>query len=99
MGLNNHVGGHLIFDSMPRANVLIVDKAYDNDVFYKALEEYEATLCISSRRNSKVLIVYPKALYSAVNKIENLLAKLNDWRRIAIRYDYFSKLYKIYLKY
>ena len=30
---------------------------------------------------------YDKALYQKRHKVENLFAKLKDWRRIATRYD------------
>ena len=32
-------------------------------------------------------IAYDKALYRQRHKVENLFAKLKDWRRIATRYD------------
>ena len=37
--LNDHVGARLMFDTMPRAKVLIADKGYDSDDFRQALEE------------------------------------------------------------
>ena len=83
--LNDHVGARLMFDTMPRAKVLIADKGYDSDDFRQALEECGVTPCIPPRRNRKVLIAYDKALYKTRHKIENLFAKLKDWRRVAIR--------------
>ena len=85
--LNDHVGACLMFAAMPRAKVLIADKGYDSDDFRAALEESGVTPCIPPRRNRKVLIAYDKALYKTRHKIENLFAKLKDWRRIATRYD------------
>jgi len=37
--------------------------------------------------NRKVQHTYDKQLYRQRHKIENLFARLKDWRRIATRYD------------
>ena len=42
---------------------------------------------IPSTRSRKVPLDYDKSLYRSRHKIENLFAKLKDWRRIATRYD------------
>lgn len=34
-----------------------------------------------------MLFEYDKAIYRQRHKVENLFAKLKDWRRIATRYD------------
>ncbi|WP_139110085.1 transposase, partial [Ensifer sp. LC163] len=38
-------------------------------------------------KSRKKPYVYDKALYRRRHKVENLFAKLKDWRRIATRYD------------
>ncbi len=38
-------------------------------------------------RQERAIPLYDKALYKKRHKVENLFAKLKDWRRIAIRYD------------
>jgi transposase len=43
--------------------------------------------CIPSSRSRKVLIPHDKVLYRQRHKIENMFAKLKDWRRVATRYD------------
>ncbi|MEQ1940345.1 transposase, partial [Mesorhizobium sp. CN5-321] len=35
----------------------------------------------------KIPYPYDKALYRQRHKVENLFAKLKDWRRVATRYD------------
>lgn len=45
------------------------------------------TPCIPSRRNRNRRLPYSKRLYKLRHKVENLFAKLKDWRRIATRYD------------
>jgi transposase len=43
--------------------------------------------CIPSRAGRKVKIPHDAALYRLRHKIENMFARLKDWRRIATRYD------------
>lgn len=43
--------------------------------------------CIPSSRSRKIPFDYDKALYRQRHKVENLFARLKDWRRIATRYD------------
>lgn len=43
--------------------------------------------CIPPTNNRKEQIEYDKALYKQRHRIENMFARLKDWRRIAMRYD------------
>jgi len=43
--------------------------------------------CIPSTKSRKQALDYDKTLYRQRHKIENMFAKLKDWRRIATRYD------------
>lgn len=43
--------------------------------------------CIPSSQSRKIPYPYDKTLYRQRHKVENLFAKLKDWRRIATRYD------------
>jgi transposase len=43
--------------------------------------------CIPSKKNRKLPIPYDATLYKQRHKVENMFAKLKDWRRIATRYD------------
>jgi transposase len=43
--------------------------------------------CIPSTKNRKIAIPYYRTLYREYHKVENMLAKLKDLRRIATRYD------------
>lgn len=85
--LNDHIGARLMFKSMPKAQVLIADKGYDSNEFRQALKRRGIEACIPPRRHRKVLIPYDKKLYKSRHKIENLFARLKDWRRIATRDD------------
>jgi transposase len=43
--------------------------------------------CIPPTKSRKQTLDYNKTLYRQRHKIENMFAKLKDWRRIATRYD------------
>ena len=91
--LNDHVGARLMFGAMPSAKVLIADKGYDSDDFREALRGRGVAACIPPTRNRKVFIPCDKALYKTRHKIENLFAKLKDWRRVATQYDRCSRTF------
>ena len=60
---------------------------YDSNWFRTALKERGTEPCIPPTKSRKTPLHYAKALYRTRHKIENLFAKLKDWRRIATRYD------------
>ena len=73
--------------SIPRTDVLLADWGYDADWFRNALIEMGISPCIPSRIGRKVLIPHDADLYRLRHQIENMFARLKDWRRIATRYD------------
>lgn len=85
--ISDHKGASLLLDALPRAAVLIGDKGYDSRRFRDALAERGTSACIPSSRSRKIPIPHDKALYRTRHKVENLFARLKDWRRIATRYD------------
>jgi transposase len=85
--LSDHVGAKLIYPAMPNAQVLIGEKGYDSDEFRDALQARKIKACIPPRSNRTAPSSYSKKLYNQRHKIENMFAKLKDWRRIATRYD------------
>lgn len=60
--------------------------------FREALQAKGIEPCIPSSRSRKVPYPYDKALYKQRHTVENLFAKLKDWRRIATRYDRCARL-------
>jgi transposase len=61
--MNDHKGGGLLIDALPRARELRADRSYDGDGFRAALEAKGITACIPPRKNRKVVIAYGKTLY------------------------------------
>ena len=65
----------------------LTDKGYDSDAFREALIEREISPCIPPRAKRRAPATYCTSLYKQRHKIENMFAKLKDWRRISTRYD------------
>ena len=83
----DHQGATLVLDALPPAKTLIADRGYDSAPFRQALSAKGIQPCIPSSRSRKIPYAYDRALYRQRHRIENLFAKLKDWRRIATRYD------------
>ena len=85
--MSDHKGARLVLGALPPAKDLIADRGYDSTAFRKALVAKGIEPCIPSSRSRKIPYPHDKALYRQRHKVENLFAKLKDWRRIATRYD------------
>lgn len=85
--MSDHKGAGLALEALPPARTLIADRGYDSKSFREALQAKDIDPCIPSSRSRKVPYPYDKGLYRPRHKVENLFAKLKDWRRIATRYD------------
>ena len=85
--MSDHKGAALILPALPPARELIADRGYDSNRFRAALLERGIAPCIPSTRSRKAALPYDKTLYRQRHRIENMIGRLKDWRRIAIRYD------------
>jgi transposase len=85
--MSDYKGAALIYPMLPDAETLIADKGYDSDSFRKALAERGITPCIPPRAKRRSPAKYCKSQYRERHKVENMFAKLKDWRRISTRYD------------
>ena len=95
--MSDYKGAALMLSAMPKAKQLLADKGYDADWFRAALAKRRITPCIPSKANRKTAIPHDAVLYKQRHKIENMFARLKDWRRIHTRYDrcahtYFSAI-------
>lgn len=84
---SDYKGARHLLDALPKAGVLLADRGYDADWFRAALLEKGITPCIPPKKNRKIKIEYDETLYKQRHKVENMFAKLKDWRRISTRYD------------
>jgi transposase len=85
--MSDHKGARLILNALPRASTLIADRGYDSNWFRGALAKRGCVPCIPSTKSRKIPLPYDKTLYKQRHRIENMFARLKDWRRIATRYD------------
>lgn len=85
--VSDHKGAALMIEALPAAGTLIGDRGYDSNGFRAVLTTKGITPCIPSTKSRKQPIEYDKALYKQRHRVENMFAKLKDWRRIAMRYD------------
>jgi transposase len=85
--MSDYKGARRLLDSLPPAKELLADRGYDANWFRAALTEKGITPCIPSKKNRKLPIPYDATVYKQRHKVENMFAKLKDWRRIAMRYD------------
>lgn len=84
---SDHKGANSLLPYLPCAKTLIGDKGYDSDAFRAELLERKITPCIPAGRGRKSPASYCKLTYKRRHKVENLFAKLKDWRCSAKRYD------------
>jgi transposase len=66
---------------------LIADKAYDTNRLRALLAERNVEAVIPSSARRKPPIPHDQSTYRQRNLIERMFARLNDFRRIATRYD------------
>jgi transposase len=85
--MSDHKGARLVLGALPQAAHLIADRGYDSAWFRDELVARGIEPCIPSSRSRKVPYAYDAVLYRQRHRIENLFAKIKDWRRIATRYD------------
>ena len=86
-------GALALLSDLPPAKMLLADKGYDADWFREALADRCIAACIPARRGRKNPASHDRTLYRQRHRIENLFARLKDWRRIATRYDRCGELF------
>ena len=79
--MSDHKGAALIYPMLPDAEKIIAD------AFREALAGRGITPCIPPRAKRRSPATYCKNLYRQRHKVENMFARLKDWRRISMRYD------------
>jgi len=84
---SDYIGARALLPTIPQAGAPLADRGYDADWFRNALIELGISPCIPSKLSRTVQIPHDAALYRMRHKIENMFARLKDWRRVATRYD------------
>ena len=84
---SDHKGAAKLIHDLPAASEMLGDKGYDGDAYRAALIDSGITPCIPSTVKRKHRATYCQNLYKQRHKVENIFAKLKNWRRIAMRFD------------
>ncbi|KXV16957.1 transposase [Acetobacter malorum] len=77
----------LLADLPDQTEEVIGARAYDSNRIRLLLAERTIIACIPPKKNRKSKPPYDWHLYKKRHLIENMFAKLKDWRRVATRYD------------
>jgi transposase len=85
--VSDHKGARELLPRLPKATALIGDRGCDGNWFRSELTARDIEPCIPGRKNRRQHVDHDMTLYKQRHKIENMFAKLKDWRRIATRYD------------
>lgn len=72
---------------MPAGRATIGDKSYDANSLRGLLERRGTAAVIPGRSCRKVPLPFDAQTYKSRNVIERMFGRLNDYRRIATRYD------------
>ena len=84
---SDYMGAAALLSSLPKGKTLLADRGYDANWFRNALINRGIQPCIPSSKNRLVQIPHDTVLYQKRHRIENMFARIKDWRRIATRYD------------
>ena len=84
---SDHPAALAMLEHFPPARQLLADRAYSSIAFRSALAERGITPCIPPHPKHRIQHSYDAVLYRQRHKVENLFARLKDWRRIHTRYD------------
>jgi transposase len=79
-----------VFDAIPEscpAEFAVMDKGYDSDEIRNALVDRDIAPVIPSKANRIEPIEHSKRHYKTRNRVERLIAKLKQFRRVATRYE------------
>ena len=86
--VSDHIGAKILYPVLPDGvATMIADKGYDSDEYRAALTAKDIKPCIPPRKGRNAPASFCKTQYKQRHKIENMFARLKDWRRIATRYD------------
>ncbi|WP_408744018.1 IS5 family transposase [Acetobacter orientalis] len=77
----------LLADLPDETEEVIGDRGYDSNQIKLSLADRNITVRIPPKKNRKSKPPYKWHLYKKRHLIENMFAKLKDWRRVATRYD------------
>ncbi|GHE02573.1 DDE transposase [Allgaiera indica] len=85
--VSDYIGARALLSRLPNVTWLLGDRGYDADWFREALQDKGIRACIAGRKQRKTPVKDDKRRYKRRNRTEIMFGRLNDWRRVATRYD------------
>lgn len=85
--VSDHIGAAALLRGMPSAEWFVANRGYDADWYRKPLRNNRIRICIPGRKSRKTKIRFDRRRYKRRNRIEIMVGRLKDWRRVASRYD------------
>jgi transposase len=89
-----------VFAALPERHALedgVMDKGYDSNAIRAKWQEHHINPVIPPRKHRKESIEYDKALYKLREKVERFFNRLQQFRRIATRYDKLGNTYLAFI--
>ena len=81
-------GADVLLPDLPEGTEEVIgDRGYDSNRISLSLAARNITACIPPKKNRNIKPPYNWHLYKKRHLIENMFAKLKDWRRVATKYD------------
>jgi transposase len=80
--------------AVARPKRLLADKAYDADSLRKWLEQRKIKAVVASTASRRTPYPLDPKASKRRNLIERMFCKLNNWRRVATRYDRHAQNYR-----
>jgi transposase len=82
-----YTGASALMNGLSKAEWLLADRGCDADWFREALIDKFTRPCVPGRKLRKKTVKYDKRRYKRRNCIERMFGRIEDWRRVATRYD------------
>lgn len=83
----------MLWGSKPTVEWLVADRGYDADRFRAAPQDEEIRACIPGRKPRRNAVWHDKRRYNRRTRGEIMFRCLENWRRIATRYDHRPKVF------
>lgn len=81
------VGSDALMNRLTQADMVLADKAYDADKRVRQKLKAQGTTAVIPSKKNRTPCHYDKDIYKERHLIENLFAKIKQYRAIATRYD------------
>ncbi|EEX11344.1 conserved hypothetical protein [Ruegeria lacuscaerulensis ITI-1157] len=93
--ISGYCGARELLSGLPKAERRFGDRGQDANWFREALKYKGVRACIHGSKQRKTTARYDKRRYDRRNRIEFMLGRLKDWRRVATGYDRCPKVFPL----